>query len=447
MLLLELRYYSELLLNYKSLTIKRRAQAPLKILRVICQRPYFTGSGINLINLTKKTAQKGIEQFLVFGQPADQGFPLKNIINEKQVNWVKFQSNDESVRCDVNFPIAGMSDQMPYNSIKFSDFTLDMLESYLQAFSEKLKIAIEQFQPSLIHSHHLWLVSALCRALFPKIPMVASCHNTALRQIVLAEHLKKFIVNPIKDIDAIAFQSEEQKQRMTKLYGFEKINNFHIVGQGINTDVFYPPKRKVKKNSFSIIYVGKLSDSKGVPQLIQAFKEVLEEQDYDLELNLAGSGIGPERDKIINMGAGLEKQIHFIGQINQEELANYLRESDIFILPSFYDSIPKVLLESLASGCHAIITDLPGIQETITMCCGENNVVQYIERPRMESIDKPLKEELPNFIKGIKNKIKFQLSYINNRVSTENFSEKVRIAFGWQSLFRKYLEIYNNFLM
>ncbi|MFX1274468.1 MAG: glycosyltransferase family 4 protein [Promethearchaeota archaeon] len=414
---------------------------------MICQRPYFTGSGINLINLTNNTAEKRIEQFLIFGQPVDNGYPLKVIIDEKYVNWVKFQSDDSSIKCDVNFPVAGMSDQMPYFSSKFSDFTLEMLESYLHAFAEKLKIAIEQFQPNIIHSHHLWLVSALCRALFPKIPMVTSCHNTGLRQIVLAEHLKKFVINPIKDIDIIAVQSEEQKQGIIKSYNFEKFDNFHIIGQGINTDLFHPLKQKPEKKSYSIIYVGKLNNSKGVPQLIQAYKEVLKEIDLDLRLYLAGSGIGDEKDEIVKMASSLEDKICFLGQVNQEDLAEYLRKSDIFILPSFYDSIPKVLLESLASGCRAIITDLPGIQETITRCCGENDVVQYIDRPKMESIDKPLKEELPNFINGIKQKLKLQLSYINNDVRIESFSEKVRKIFSQDVLFEKFLKIYNSFTL
>jgi len=445
-ILLKQSYYSELLLNYKPINRKRRIQKPFKILRVICQRPYFTGSGINLINLTRKTSEKGIEQFIVFGQPNDQEFPLNDIINIDHTKWVKFQGKDNSIQSDVNFPIAGMSDQMPYKSSKFSDFSLEMLESYLAAFAEKLKAAMEQFNPNLIHSHHLWLVSALCRVLFPEIPMITSCHNTGLRQIVLAKHLKKFIINPIKDIDLIAVQNEEQKKNIVKNYEFKKIEKFRIIGQGINTDIFYPSEQISEKKSYSLIYVGKLSYSKGVPQLIRAFKEILEETGDNLELKLVGSGSGSEKDEIFKMAAGLKERIHFLGQINQGELANQLRMSDIFILPSFYDSIPKVLLESLATGCRAIITDLPGIQDTITKGCGENDIIQYIKRPRMESIDKPLEEDIPGFINNIKDKIKYQLSCVKDCENLKNFSEKIRYEFSWQALFDKYLKLYKSFL-
>ena len=443
---MERRYYSELLLNYKPYTTERKIHPPIKILRIICQRPYFTGSGINLINLTKKTSEKEIDQFIVFGQPAGQEFPLKDIIDNDHVKWVTFQGTNDSIQCDVNFPVPGMSDQMPYRSTKFSDFSLEMLESYLMSFAEKLRDAVDQFKPNLIHSHHLWLVSALCRVLFPEIPMITSCHNTGLRQMVLAKHLKKFIVNPIKDIDAIAVQNEEQEKKIVKLFNFKKNQKLHIIGQGINTDIFYPLEQNLEKSCYSIVYVGKLSNSKGVPQLIQAFKEILEETSENLELKIVGSGKGSERDEIVKLAAGFKERIHFLGQINQEELAEHLRMSDIFILPSFYDSIPKVLLESLATGCRAIITDLPGIQESITRGCGENDIVQYIKRPRMKSIDKPLEEDIPDFIKNIKEKIRFQLSCIKDCKDVTIYSEKVRDAFSWQALFEKYLKLYNSFI-
>lgn len=52
-------------------------------MRIICQRPYFTGSGINLINLTKKTVQNDIDQCIIFGQPAGETNPFEDIIDLK----------------------------------------------------------------------------------------------------------------------------------------------------------------------------------------------------------------------------------------------------------------------------------------------------------------------------------------------------------------------------
>ncbi len=450
---LRLGKFSKKLMEYKLSNQKRIIKKEvdgLRVLRVICQRPYFTGSGINLINLTRRSQEKGIDQFVIYGLPTGEDLPFRDILEPKRTLPVTFLNEMNDTTPEIPFPVAGMSDQMPYKSTKFSEFDEFMLEAYLSAFAYKINLAVDKFKPNIIHSHHLWLVSALCRVLHPQIPMVATCHNTALRQLSLASQLKDFILNPIKDINVIAVQNEDQKNRVISLYDLEsRESKFFNTGQAINTNIFYPSDSKIdieEENEISIIYVGKLSNAKGVPQLITAFKEILLETDYNCHLNIVGSGDGIEKDNIINMTINNKDRIHLLGQLNQEDLSDYFRKSDLFILPSFYEGLPKVLFESLACGCRAIITDLPGIQKTMIDCCGETENVQYIPLPRMETIDKPMKDELPNFINSLKKYMKLQLSFIANRAITDNYSEKVRNAFGWKGLFETYLRIYNSLI-
>ncbi|MBD3341229.1 MAG: glycosyltransferase [Candidatus Lokiarchaeota archaeon] len=354
-----------------------------------------------------------------------------------------------------------MSDQMPYHSTRFSDFSLKMAEQYLEGFKKKFIIANKIFRPNVVHSHHLWLVTALSRVFFQNLPILATCHNTALRQIYLAPHLKEYIVNPIRLLDAIAVINENQKNRIKNLYQFneslEKSSQFYFVGQAINTEIFYPQeadenkiKKKQKrpvKNKKRIVYAGKLSNSKGVPQLIEAFKEVCEMTNHDYELLLIGSGKGEEKEKIIKMASTLKNRIKALGQIDQEQLASIFRSSELFILPSFYDGFPKVLLESLACGCKAIMTDIPGIQETLVNKCGPSKNIKFISLPKMKTIDQPIQSEIPEFINRIKTAI---LSYIND-VSYDtidySYADKVRKEFGWFGLFKRYLEIYKRLII
>ena len=82
---------SKRLRDYRPLNERRAVEgSQLRILRIIAQRPYFTGSGINLINLTEQTKEHAIEQYLVFGQPGDYEFPLAGVIEEDQTSWVTF---------------------------------------------------------------------------------------------------------------------------------------------------------------------------------------------------------------------------------------------------------------------------------------------------------------------------------------------------------------------
>lgn len=453
----ELGSYSKQLLDYNPIKRKKKkVKKELRIMRVLCQRPYFTGSGINLVNLIKKTAEKGLEQYVIYGQPVNQSHPLKDIIDEKYVFPVKFSINGHSSGADVSFPVAGMSDYMPYESTKFSSFTKSMLEQYLTAFVQKIKMIYTEFNPTLIHSHHLWLVSALCRVFCPHIPIVATCHNTGFRQMELSPQLKNFVVNPIQDIDAIAVIGAAQEQRVKKIYEFKKNldikdfnGQFFYIGQGINTSIFNPPKKPLKKNdfkeSFIVIYVGKLNYSKGVPHLIEAFKRLCEEEDITLDLYLVGSGKGKQKDNIYKM-ASERDNIHFIGQIEQEQLSKYFKDSDLFVLPSFYEGFPKVLLESLSCGCRAIVTDLPGLKDTLIKSCGDSDIVQYLSLPPMESIDTPKSEGIPQFVENLKKLMKKQLKRTTSQKDLE-FAQKIRSEFSWEGLFHKYMKKYRELLL
>ncbi|MFO7795880.1 MAG: glycosyltransferase family 4 protein [Promethearchaeati archaeon] len=445
--------YSKKLLSYSAqkdkITFDEKI-TELKILRVLCQRPYFTGSGINLVNLIQKTIENKLDQCIILGQPAGEPNPMDNLINASNIFPVTFLNpKNPQIETDIPFIVAGMSDEMPYESTKFSTFNEEMLEHYLEGFSKHLKAAIFKFEPNLIHSHHLWLITALCRVLFPNIPLLATSHNTALRQMVLSPHITEFIKKPIQDVDAIAVIDENQQKRIEDLYEFPRNSShkekfFHI-GQAINTRIFSPPRHTniVGKNTpLKIVYVGKLSYSKGLPELIKTFKQVSKEIEIPLQLYIIGSGKGKQKENIIKMGKKNGENIFFLGQLDQEKLANYLRESELFVLPSFYDGFPKVLLEALSSGCRAIITDLPGIKSTLFKKCGPSNIIQFLSLPEMKSIDEPVPEEIPSFIENLKSLIKKQLEEIASNKFDYKYANKVRDEFGWDKLFQIYLEKY-----
>ena len=62
---------------------------------------------------------------------------------------------------------------------------------------------------------------------------------------------------------------------------------------------------------------------------------------------------------------GLEKHINFVGNIEPLELKGYYLESDLFILPSYSEGLPKVLLEAMACGLLAVVSDIQAHKELI----------------------------------------------------------------------------------
>jgi glycosyltransferase involved in cell wall biosynthesis len=114
----------------------------------------------------------------------------------------------------------------------------------------------------------------------------------------------------------------------------------------------------------TMIFVGRLAAVKGVRVLIDAFSTV-HANDPDARLVLVGDG--PERKGleayVANAGCG--NAVRFTGYLSQDEVAAELRAADLFVLPSFAEGVPVVLMEALASGLPVIATRIAGIGELV----------------------------------------------------------------------------------
>ena len=103
------------------------------------------------------------------------------------------------------------------------------------------------------------------------------------------------------------------------------------------------------------------------------------------ELTMAG---GCQDDVLKDSLAELPDYVTWLGQIPQPSLAELLRRTDIFVLPSYFEGLPLVLIEAMASGAVPVSTDLPGVRSWISANVGRPNVI-YADMPEMKSIDEP----------------------------------------------------------
>lgn len=141
----------------------------MKILHVLSQRPEATGSGIFIQAMLREAARKGHTNYLVAGIPDDQP-PDPDLLSDAPYRFVRFGTGT------LPFPVVVMSDVMPYDSTRFCDLDTDRVASYERAFKEVLTTVVPEFQPDVIHSNHLWIVTALVRRLYPQIPAMSLCH-------------------------------------------------------------------------------------------------------------------------------------------------------------------------------------------------------------------------------------------------------------------------------
>jgi glycosyltransferase involved in cell wall biosynthesis len=121
-----------------------------------------------------------------------------------------------------------------------------------------------------------------------------------------------------------------------------------------------------------------------------------------------------------------------------------LRSSQIFVLPSFFEGLPLVVLEALACGCRIVMTDLPGLDSWLSPSLEENGFVARVKLPRLVRVDEPEPADLPEYVKNLSDAISLQLRRSINRSPDWRACVMPCIApMGWEAIFRKIEAVYS----
>ena len=404
----------------------------MKILSILAQKPSSTGSGVYLSELVRCFEKLGHKQEIICAAyETDEVVARATCLDEKKESGCQLLSMGEPCKPVYNpivfnneqlpIKIAGMSDVMPYESIKYSDLAKDdeILEVWMKAFKDKIEEVVKRFKPDLIICHHLYLLTAMvvekwAREIRPYdcdgarkndyIPKIYGiCHNTDLRQYQQTNLKREFIKDNIKKLDKIFAPSIEHKNKIFELFGVDK-NKIDVIGIGYNSDIFYRDEnlKNTEKNSENVttklLYVGKVAKKKGVLSLVKAFK-MIETKNISLDI-IGGAGDKDEYEEILNECKTSFNKINILPPMPQTELSKEYNSHDIFILPSFSEGIPMVPIEAMACGCKLIITDLPGVKEFYDSNV-KNASIKYVKLPKLTNVDDADKGELEKFEKRL----------------------------------------------
>lgn len=121
------------------------------------------------------------------------------------------------------------------------------------------------------------------------------------------------------------------------------------------------------KNEYNAIFVGQVGKRKGVYDLLQVMKELLNEK---IPINLMF--VGPaeqegemERAIVLQKELKLEKVTCFVGTKMDTELYDLYKSSDFLVLPSYDENLPVVILEAGVFGLPVIVSPVGAIPELI----------------------------------------------------------------------------------
>lgn len=135
---------------------------------------------------------------------------------------------------------------------------------------------------------------------------------------------------------------------------------------GVDTDLFKPSINKIYDSDSScyFLFVGRLVPYKSPHVVISAFaKSAILRDKYKLSI----VGDGPERDTLQKLidDNNLNNCVKILGWKNQQEVAQYMANSDVFVFPTIREVGGNVLIEAMSSGLPSIVPDYGGPSELV----------------------------------------------------------------------------------
>jgi len=156
---------------------------------------------------------------------------------------------------------------------------------------------------------------------------------------------------------AIIVLSEKEKESIIGLYHVAV--PIHVLENAINTDLVSDEilqlKRKWKSGPLKLIFIGRITETKGIYEIVQALIQ-LNQVTTEFDLDLYGEGdlknyVLKELDPV------LKGRIKYHGIVSGKAKWIALQQSDVFLLPSYGEGLPMALLEAMFSGNIAVTTN------------------------------------------------------------------------------------------
>ncbi len=317
--------------------------------------PFINGVSTSVYMLKNSLERMGHEVYVVTLN--DKGFRYKFDDDKKVVRIPGLPIGLYDYRVTTVYPLRAI------NIIR--KWKLDVIHSHTEfSIGTFARFVSRQFNIPLVHTYHTLYedyVYYITKGHFDK----------PSKKVV--EYLTKFYCD--KTADELIVPTKKIADLFTEKYEFDKTLN--IIPTGIEIERFYSenvdPKKvqavrdslKLSKDSFNIIFVGRMAKEKSLEVLIEAHKKICEQEK---NINLLFIGDGPEINEYKDLVKKLKitKNVIFTGKIPWEEVPAYYQVCDLFASASTSETQGVTVIEAMAAEAAPICINDQSFTTTVT---------------------------------------------------------------------------------
>jgi glycosyltransferase involved in cell wall biosynthesis len=206
----------------------------------------------------------------------------------------------------------------------------------------------------IIHAHasSFSVVSLAVCSIIYQVPLAYDCRDETFRTWVIQIGYMLVWFSCGSNIDAILTRNGIPKDRIIRL-------------PVVNPNWVRDCRSVTSSQDVSeVIYVGSLRKSKGIILLAETFR-ILLEHGLDLHLTVVGDGPAEEEFREHCRRIKIKNYVTLTGSLNHKEAIVRMSKSNILVLPSESEGVPRVVLESQDVGTPVVATAVGGIPDVI----------------------------------------------------------------------------------